>query len=134
MLGGDRHDRQPVALARQDEAVEFREFFEFGERNCALEFPDVAHVDQIPAGILFAGFGIVVLRLGVELRRIRIGFARDFGDADDARRLAVRMLEKHLVADPHVVAHHVARLVVANAVPGFALVALEIVDAVSIGL
>ena len=44
--------------------------------------------------------------------------ARDPGDADDAWRLAVGMLEKNLIADCHLVLYHVARLIVPHAVPG----------------
>src|SRR3546814_19618146 len=38
------------------------------------------------------------------------------------------MVEKHLVAGSHAVAHEVARLVIAHAVPGFLLLALQLVD------
>jgi hypothetical protein len=75
----------------------------------------------------------VVLRFRVELRRVGVGLAGHFHDADDAGFLAVRVIEKHLVPDLHLVANHISRLVVADAVPGFALVALEIVDAVDVG-
>ncbi len=43
------------------------------------------------------------------------------------------MIEKDLVADAHVVTHHVAGLVISNAVPHFAAITLEIVDAVNVG-
>ena len=42
------------------------------------------------------------------------------------------MIEEDLVADLHVVTHHVAGLVIADAVPGFATIALEVVDAVHV--
>src|SRR3546814_3340839 len=50
------------------------------------------------------------------------------GDADDAGHGTVGMVEKHLVAGSHAVAHEVARLVIAHAVPGFLLLALQLVD------
>jgi hypothetical protein len=42
--------------------------------------------------------------------------------------------EKNLVANAHLVTHHVAGLVVADTVPLFAAVAFQIIDAVGIGL
>ena len=44
------------------------------------------------------------------------------------------MIEKHLVADPHAIAHEVARLVVAHPVPGLLAFAFEIVDGESVRL
>src|SRR2546430_13525551 len=41
----------------------------------------------------------------------------DFGQAGDARLLAARVIEQHAVADAHLVAHEIARLVIADAGP-----------------
>src|SRR5690606_5259579 len=50
------------------------------------------------------------------------------GDAVDARDLGVGVVEQHSVADLHPVAHEVARLVVAHAVPRLGADPLQVVD------
>src|SRR3546814_20712573 len=72
--------------------------------------------------------GVVVLGLLLELGRVRIGGANHFGDPVDTRHVAVGVVEQDTVADPHVVAHGVARLVVAHAGPGLGADALPVVD------
>src|SRR3546814_20633462 len=54
--------------------------------------------------------------------------AGHFGDPVDTRHVAVGVVEQDTVADPHVVAHGVARLVVAHAGPGLGADALQVVD------
>jgi hypothetical protein len=44
------------------------------------------------------------------------------------------MIEERFVAGLHVIANHIARLVVTDAIPRHRAVALKVVDAVSIGL
>ena len=134
MFVADGHDRQAIALANQNHILKARLFLELGECNGALEFFDKSDIHELPAWIVGAAFGVEVVGFRVELSEIGIGLAGHLHDADDADVLAVRVVEKYPVADPHVVAHHVARLVIANTVPGFAPIALEIVDAVDIGL
>jgi len=48
---------------------------------------------------------------------IRIGIGYDLHHADDARFVAVGVIEKCKVAFVHIVAHEVTRLVVAYAIP-----------------
>src|SRR3546814_2986473 len=72
--------------------------------------------------------GVVVLGPLLELGRVRIGGAGHFGDPVDTRYVAVGVVEQDTVADPHVVAHGVARLVVAHAGPGLGADALQVVD------
>ena len=52
-----------------------------------------------------------------ELCGIRIAGLHYFQHTVDARCIAVRVIKKCLVADPHLVAQHVPRLVVAHAIP-----------------
>ena len=52
---------------------------------------------------------------------------------DDAGHVAVGVVEQHAVADLHLVAHEVARLVVAHAVPRLGADALEVVDGERVG-
>src|SRR3546814_13109855 len=54
--------------------------------------------------------------------------AGHFGDPVDTRHVAVGVVEQDTVADPHVVAHGVALLVVAHAGPGLGADALHVVD------
>ncbi len=83
--------------------------------------PRDAHIDVKPARILRRRLGIEIFALRVELRRVRIGEFGHLRQPGDARLGAVRMIEKHLVADLHLVAHEIARLVIAHAIPGDAL-------------
>src|SRR4051812_20531871 len=53
-----------------------------------------------------------------------------FDDADDAGLVAVGVIEERAIADFHLVAHEVARLIVANAGPRRRLVLRHVVDAV----
>jgi hypothetical protein len=48
---------------------------------------------------------------------IGVRFTGDGGDTDDARCLAVGVIEKHLIALAHLIAHHVTGLIVAHPVP-----------------
>jgi len=56
------------------------------------------------------------------LRGIGVGGAADQGDAGDAGLLAIGVVKQHAVADIHLVAHEVARLIVAHAIPGHGLI------------
>ena len=134
MFVADGHDRQAIALANQNHILKARLCLELGKRDRALEFFYKSDIHELPAWIVGAALGVEVVGFRVELGGIRVGLAGHFHDADDAYFFAVRVVEKYLVTDPHVVTHHVARLVVANTVPGFAPIALEIIDAVDIGL
>src|SRR5690606_33260163 len=90
--------------------------------------------DQEPARVFFAGLGAVVLAVRVTRGVVRVALAHAAGDADHARGLGVAVVEEDLVADLHLVAHEVARLVIPNAVPVGAAVAREVVDRVDAGL
>ena len=76
------------------------------------------------------GLGVEVGALRIELRFVGIGRPRDFGQTGDAGLRAARVIEEHAVADAHLVAHEVARLVVAHADPGHGLARrrVEVVD------
>ena len=62
-------------------------------------------------------FGVEVLAVGIFGGDIGRGLADDFRNADDAGFSAVRVVEEDAIAQLHLVAHHVARLIVAHAVP-----------------
>ena len=79
---------------------------------------DQADLDVEPARRGARGLGVVVLAGSVELRRVGKRGLRDFDDAGDAWLRTARVIEERAVADLHVVAHEVARLVVAHAEPG----------------
>ena len=57
-----------------------------------------------------------------------------YGNAHDTRFLAIGVVKKHQITFFHLIPHHVTCLVIANAVPHFAAVALQVIDAVGIGL
>src|SRR5690606_3342996 len=65
---------------------------------------------------------------------VRVRLAADPRDPGHPRRLGVRVIEEDEIADGHLVAHVVARLVVADAVPLGSPVAPEVVDRVDLGL
>src|SRR5207247_3321198 len=77
-----------------------------------------AYLDMEPARVVLLRLGVVVRAGALELGRIRIGRRGDFGQAGDARLFAARVIEQHAVADAHLVAHEIARLVIADAGPG----------------
>ena len=74
--------------------------------------------------------GIVVLACRVELRSVGIGQPRDLDDARDAGLRAAGVVEESQIAAPHIVAHEVARLIVAHAPPcgGLARCGREVID------
>jgi hypothetical protein len=76
-----------------------------------------AHVDIHPARFLRRRFRVEIGTFRVELGAVGIGGRGDFGQPGDARLGAGGMVEQHAVADLHLVAHEVARLVVAHAPP-----------------
>ncbi len=75
----------------------------------------------------------MVLALRVELREVGARGSGDLGDAGDARGLGVGVVEEDQIAHRHV-AHEVARLVVADAVPRLALDLRQILDPEHVGL
>src|SRR5690606_9901242 len=70
-----------------------------------------------PTRIRRVALRIVVRVLRIEGGVIRVTRLHDLDDARDARFRAARMVEERAVAALHVVAHEVARLIVADAVP-----------------
>ena len=133
MLFLDRHDRQSVALAGQDHVLKCFLSLDLGQRDIALELPDEFDIHEDPPWFFPAALRIVIIGFLVELNGVRVGLTGDFHDPDDSRLLAIGMVEEDLITDAHIVAHHIAGLVVADAVPHLATVALEIVDAVYVG-
>ena len=134
MVLADWKDRQSIAALVQPEVVERGMLLQLLERDRSLHLAFEFNVDEQPPRTILRALGIVVVILWIELRGIRVGIAGNLHDADDARDLAARVVEKRLVADFHIVPDHVASLIIADAVPGFYLVSFEIVDAVVIGL
>jgi len=62
--------------------------------------------------------------------RVWVSCFDDFHGADDAGWFAIGVVKKCKITDAHIVANHVADLVITNAGPGFDMITLEIVDAV----
>ena len=62
--------------------------------------------------------------LGIERGVIGIGFSHHLGDTIDAHRLRIAVIEQDAIAFFHVIAHEVARLVVAHAIPAGCAVTL----------
>ena len=105
---------------------------QFGQRRPAGFF-DETEIDMQPARIVAAWlFRRSICSCGRTAWR-RDRRLADFGDADDARLLAAGVIEERLVAGFHLVAHEIARLVIAHAGPRRGFVAGEIVDAVGVG-
>ena len=130
----DGHDRQPVASAREDHVFELRICFDFGEGYRALQLADKFDIDKYPSRIVFVALRVEIFRFRIKLSGVRVGLAGHPGNANNSRFFAVRMVEKHLVANAHIVAHHVAGLVVSDAVPHLSAIPFEVVDTVYVGL
>ena len=115
----NRHDRQAIAATQQHHAAQFLGGVraQLIERDDAREAALQLHVDHEPARSLRVAVGIVVGVAAVEGASGRDSPLSRLHDADDARHLAARVVEKGLIAALHLVAQHVARLVVAHAVP-----------------
>ena len=105
------------------------------QRDVALQVALVLDVDHVPTRVVRVTLRVIVLLIRIEGRAIGIAFLDHLHDADDTGLLAVGRVEKHLIALLHLVAHHVARLLVANAVPVLGLLRhrLEVIDAKDIG-
>ena len=113
----DRRDRQAVARAQRRPCRSrpgvARSIGSVTSRVLLHEL----HVDVHPARRLARRLRVVIRALRVELRRVRISELRDLDDARDAGLGAARVIEERAIADAHVVAHEIARLVVAHAEP-----------------
>src|SRR5690606_10025086 len=101
------------------EAFQPRFGLELGQADRTRELAPERDVDQLPARLFGRALRVVVVALAIELGRVGIGFAGDFGNADHAGLRATGVVEQHAVALAHLVAHVVARLVVAHAAPRF---------------
>ena len=71
-------------------------------------------------------FGVEMLVIGIESQKIGVAFFNDFHNADYTRHIAVGMIEKNLIAQFHVVPHHVPGLIITYTVPMFGLVGLVV--------
>src|SRR4029434_3934924 len=112
----DRRDREPVAALQYAHPCELRMSAQLGQPD-EPRLLDELHIDVDPARRIPRRLGIVVRILLVELRRIGIGEDRRRDDARDPRLRAARVVEERAVAKAHLVAHEVARLVVAHSEP-----------------
>src|SRR6185295_10694545 len=80
------------------------------------ELLDVAHITAHPSWLGLRRAGVVVVAVGLELRRIWIGIADDLADSCDAGHLATAVREEELIARLHL-QQEVAGGVVAHTVP-----------------
>jgi hypothetical protein len=132
-VGCDRRDREPVAGLQNAHRRQLRALAHLGQRQKPRLAHD-GHVHVQPARFVRWALGIEVGAGRIPLRGVGVGRAGHFGQAGHARLRARRVVEQHAVAGLHVVAHEVARLVVAHAHPGDALVAHQVVDRALLGL
>src|SRR6478672_9912975 len=86
------------------------------QRQDLRELLDEAHIATDPPRLGLRRAGVVVVTVGLELRRIGVGVADDLADAGDAGDLATAVGEEELVARLHL-QQEVAGGVVAHAVP-----------------
>ena len=133
MFLADGHDREAIATARQDHVIKPGMCLDLGKCDRFFELANELDIDEYPARLLCAALGIEVPGIWIELRRVGVGLTGHARNTCDCRLFAVRMIEEDYVTDSHVVSHHVAGLVIADAVPHFAAIALQVIDAVNIG-
>src|SRR5258708_31591559 len=133
--GIQRRDRQAVATLEDAQRREFRMRAQF-RKSEDTGFPDQGYVDVEPARVVSGRFGIEVLALAIELGFVRIRQLRNPCDSGDAGLRAARVVEEYAVPDKHLVAHEIARLIIANAPPrrSFSRCRGKIVDAEDAGL
>ena len=126
----ERRDRQAVATLQGAHSRQLRMSPQFADGD-ERYLPYQLHIYIEPARLFRRGLGVEVFAVAVELRRVGINAAADPGNARDAWLLAVGVVKQHAIADPHLVAHEVARLVVAHTIPCHRLAGhrSEIVDA-----
>src|SRR4051812_23888074 len=81
-------------------------------------FPDQGYIDVEPTRIVSGSLGVEVFAFTVELRFVWISLLRNASNSCNARFRAARMVKEHLIPDAHLIAHEIARLIVAHAPPG----------------
>ena len=133
MLFLHRCDREPRAFLADEHFGEELICLQRLEWDEFLESRDVLEIDEIPTRFFLGGGGVEVFGFFFELGGVRVGRGGDFGDACDAGRLRVRVVEEGKIADFHIAPHEVARLVVADAGPRLLLDLFEIVDGEAVG-
>jgi hypothetical protein len=131
--GLDRLHRQPLAPGQDQHAGQGRAGAQLVEGDQARQLALELDVDADPPRLVGPRGRIVVRAGGIELGGVDHAGARDPGQAGDAGRGRVRVVEQHPVADPHLIAHEVAGLVVADAGPGLDLDPDQIVDPEGVG-
>ena len=134
LTGIEWRNGKPVAALQSAQVFQFwmlAQFTNGDERNLLYQL----HIDIEPARGFLRCFGVEVFALPVELRGIGISSAAYLCDTGDARFLAVGVVEQYTVAGLHLVAHEVACLIIAHAVPCDGLIGQrsEIVDAAVAG-
>src|SRR6266496_2455020 len=131
----DGRDREPVTSLQDAHSRERGIRPQLRERN-ETGLLDELDVDVEPARCVLGGLGVEVRALAIELRRVGIGRRRYLADTRDAGLGAARVIEKRPVADLHMVAHEIARLIVAHAEPRRRTVLgpREVVDRELVGL
>src|SRR5438552_4160325 len=131
----DRSDGKAIAALKQTHGAELALQPQLGKRNKA-RLLDQRHVHVEPARRSTGCFRVVIRALTVELRLVGIGGLAHAHDAGNPGLGTTRMIKKGEVADVHLIAHEIARLVVPHAEPGRRLFRHrgEIVDRQLVGL
>src|SRR5437899_3994370 len=109
----DGSDGQAIAALKQTHRRELALRAQLGKRDKSRRLYQ-RHVNVEPARRRSACLRVVVRALAVELRRVGIRGLADAHDAGNARLGATRMIKKSEVADVHLIAHEIARLVVSH--------------------
>src|SRR4030067_2216569 len=117
----ERRDRQAIATLQGAHSRQLRMSPQFADGD-ERYLPYQLHIYIEPARLFRRGLGVEVFAVAVELRRVGINGAADADNANDARLLAVGMVEQRAVADPHLVAHEVTRLIITHPVPRDSLI------------
>lgn len=134
LLCGHGRDRQPVTPSQNHHIGQLRLRSQLRQAN-ESDFFERAHIDQQPARIIGTRFGVMIRTLAIELRRVGIAGAGYFRNAGDAGFGATGVIEQDAIADLHLIAHEVTRLIVAHTRPRHSLILgrQRIIDAGFIG-
>lgn len=131
-----RHHRQPVASPSQWEVVQFAVRLQLGQPDVALELAHQLNVDHEPTRVGRVAGWVIVVMLGIKGSVVWVGLSDNTGNAYNAGTLAVRLIKEREIAVLHLVADHVARLIVAYTVPVLSVIraSFEVTDAKFAGL
>src|SRR5690606_27176996 len=130
----DGHHAQTVPALEEAHALQGGVLLHLGQRHRAGQGPHGPELDEVPPRLLRRRLRVVVLAVRVELGGVGVGLRRHLREPDDRRLGGGGVVVEDRVARAHLVAHVVAGLVVAHAVPGRLAVTQQVVERVAVGL